>query len=312
MEVESVKSKNGKSMEQPGSSAASVLKRRRKCRNFCFGVMGVLIFIIILIVILASTIFKAKRPVTTIDSVSLSNLRFSVLQVSLNASLDVDLSIKNPNKVGFKYTDSSAQLNYRGQQVGEVPIPAGKISADETVPMNLTLTIMADRLISDSKFISDVLGGELPLNTFAKISGKVNVLNLLKIHVVSSTSCDFTVFLSNSSVGDQDCKYKTKLCKLYLHAAAAIRLLSNYTVVLDPQSIKIRFSGVLINRVLCGEVYYECALDPSKLTTASASGDSSRSTSHSTDYYMLDFFSRYSSASRVMRWLLGILSLIVT
>ncbi|XWS13169.1 hypothetical protein CRYUN_Cryun36dG0014600 [Craigia yunnanensis] len=216
MEVEPLRSRNEISMEeQPSNSVASGLNRRRKCRNICFGVMGVLIFSIILIVILAFTVFKAKRPVTTIDSVSLYNLKFSVdlarLQALLNASLNVDLSIKNPNKVGFKYTDSAAQLNYRGQQVGEVPIPAGKISADETVPMNLTLTIMADRLVSDSKFFSDVSGGELPLNAFAKISGKVNVFKLFKIHVVSSTSCDFTVFLSNSSVGNQDCKYKTKL-----------------------------------------------------------------------------------------------------
>ncbi|XVF37618.1 hypothetical protein REPUB_Repub20aG0025000 [Reevesia pubescens] len=216
MEVEPLRTNNEKSMEeQPGSSATNGFKRRRKCRNICFGVMGVLIFIIILIVILAFTVFKAKNPVTTIDSVSLSNLRFSVdaarVQVLLNASLDVDLSIKNPNKVGFKFTDSAAQLNYRGQQVGEAPIPAGKISADETNPMNLTVTIMADRLISDSQFFSDVTNGELPLDTFVKISGKVNVLNLFKIHVVSSSSCDFTVFLSNSSIGDQNCKYKTKL-----------------------------------------------------------------------------------------------------
>ncbi|XP_022734270.1 late embryogenesis abundant protein At1g64065-like [Durio zibethinus] len=215
MEVESLRSRNGKSMAQPGNTAASGIKRRLRLRNICFGVMGVLIFIIILIVILAFTVFKAKRPVTTIDSVSLSNLKVSLdlarLQVLLNATLDVDLSIKNPNKVGFKYKDSTAQLNYRGQQVGEVPIPAGKISADETVPMNLTLTVMADRLISDSKFLSDVRGGELPLNTFTKIAGKVNVLNMFKIHVVSSTSCNFIVFLSNSSVGDQDCKYKTNL-----------------------------------------------------------------------------------------------------
>ncbi|XVF65720.1 hypothetical protein PTKIN_Ptkin09bG0272200 [Pterospermum kingtungense] len=201
--------------EQRGSSAANALKRRRKRRNICFGMMGVLIFIVILILILAFTVFKPKHPIITTNSVSLSNLRFSVdlarLRVFLNATLDVDLWIRNPNKVGLKYTDSSAQLNYRGQQVGEAPIPAGKISADETVPMNLTLTVMADRLVSDSRFFSDVSGGQLALNAFAKVSGKVNILKIFKIHVISSSSCDVTVFLFNSSVGDQDCKYKTKL-----------------------------------------------------------------------------------------------------
>ncbi|KAE8695543.1 Detected protein of confused Function [Hibiscus syriacus] len=217
MEVESLRNKIDKSsVETPprSSDAAIVVRNRRKWRNVCFAVIGVLVFIVVLIVILAFTVFKAKRPVTTIDDVSLRDLKVSVdlarFQVLLNATLDVDISIKNPNKVGFKFKDSNAQLNYRGQQVGEVPIPAGKISADKTVPMNLTLTVMADRLISDSKFFSDVTSGELPLSTKTEIPGKVSVLNMFRISVVSSSSCDFTVFISNSSVGDQNCKYKTK------------------------------------------------------------------------------------------------------
>ncbi|KAL4271978.1 hypothetical protein GQ457_13G018010 [Hibiscus cannabinus] len=216
MEAESLRSKSEKSsMEQANSSdAARVLRNRRKWRTISFTLIGVLVFIIILIIILAFTVFKAKRPVTTIDDVSLRDLNFSVnlarLQVLLNATVDVDLSITNPNKVGFKFKDSNAELNYRGQQVGEVPIPAGKISADETLPMNVTLTLMADRLISDAKFFSDVMSGELPLSTRTEIPGKVNVMNLFRIRVVSTSSCDFTVFLFNSSVGDQSCKYKTQ------------------------------------------------------------------------------------------------------
>ncbi|PPD91281.1 hypothetical protein GOBAR_DD11771 [Gossypium barbadense] len=178
MEVEPFRNKTEKpSMDHPHtttSDAARVLRKRRKRRNICFGAIA-------------------------------------LFRVLLNATLDVDLSIKNPNKVGFKYRDSNAQLNYRGQQIGEAPIPAGKISADQTVPMNLTLTVMADRLIYNSRFFSDVTtGGVLPLYAVTRISGKVNVMNLFKIQVESSTTCDFTVFLSNSSVGDQNCKYKTK------------------------------------------------------------------------------------------------------
>ncbi|PPS03798.1 hypothetical protein GOBAR_AA16859 [Gossypium barbadense] len=190
-------------------------KRLHKCRNICFATMGGLIFIIILIVILALTVFKPKNPVVTVDSVTLADLKFYLdtikFQVLFNVSLDVDLSIKNSNKVGFKYADSTAEMNYRGLKVGEVPIPAGKISADKTAPMNLTVTIMADRFISDSNFFADVSGGELPLETICEISGKVNILNLFKFHVVSTTSCDIIVFLSNSSVGDQNCNYNYKV-----------------------------------------------------------------------------------------------------
>ncbi|XP_038689015.1 uncharacterized protein LOC119988145 [Tripterygium wilfordii] len=183
-------------------------------RNVCFCVIATIVVIVLIIVILALTVFKAKRPVTTINAVSLKDLDVSLnlprVRVNLNVTLDVDLSIKNPNKVGFKYKNSTTLLNYRGEQVGEVPITADKISAGETKAMNLTLTIMADKLLSNSQVYSDVIGGELPLSTFSRISGKVSIIGI-KLKVVSTTTCDFTVFISNRTVGDQHCKYKTKL-----------------------------------------------------------------------------------------------------
>ncbi|KAK7382892.1 hypothetical protein VNO80_02047 [Phaseolus coccineus] len=186
-----------------------------KGRKVCLTVTGVVIALILLIVILALTVFKAKHPVTTVDSTKLEDFHMSLdiakLRVDLNVTLRTDVSVMNPNKVGFKYSDSIAHLNYRGQLIGEVPIPAGEISSGETKGFNLTLTIMADRLLSNSQLFSDVTSGTLPLNTFVRISGKVSILGFIKVHVVSSTSCDVVINLSNRTVGNQECQYKTKL-----------------------------------------------------------------------------------------------------
>ncbi|XP_027336142.1 uncharacterized protein LOC113850032 [Abrus precatorius] len=186
-----------------------------KGRKVCLAVTSAVIAIVLLVVILALTVFKAKNPVTTVNSVTLEDFHMSLdiakLRVDLNVTLDVDVSVKNPNKVGFKYSDSTAHLNYRGQLIGEVPIPSGEISSGETKGFNLTLTIMADRLLSNSQLYSDFTSGSLPLNTFVRISGKVSILGFIKVHVVSSTSCDFSVNLSNRTIGNQECQYKTKL-----------------------------------------------------------------------------------------------------
>ncbi|KAL5741125.1 hypothetical protein ACOSP7_027857 [Xanthoceras sorbifolium] len=190
----------------------------RKRRNICIGIgvcVGIIVIVIIIVVILAFTVFKAKRPVIRIDSIALDDLDVSLdiprLRVNLNVSLDTTISVKNTNKVGFKYAPSSALLNYRGQLIGEVPIPAGKISAGETAAMNLTLTLIGDRFLSTPEAFSDAMSGALPLNTSTKISGKVNILNMFHVHVVSSSTCDFTVNIANRTVVDQQCKYKTKL-----------------------------------------------------------------------------------------------------
>lgn len=186
-----------------------------KGRKVCLIVTGVVIALVLVIVILALTVFKAKHPTTVVDSTKLEDFHMSLdiarLRVDLNVTLRTDVSVKNPNKVGFKYSDSTAHLNYRGQLIGEVPIPAGEISSGETKGFNLTLTIMADRLLSNSQLFSDVTSGTLPLNTFVRISGKVNILGFIKVHVVSSTSCDVAINISNRTVGNQECQYRTKL-----------------------------------------------------------------------------------------------------
>ncbi|KAJ7961024.1 Late embryogenesis abundant protein [Quillaja saponaria] len=188
---------------------------RKRVKVWLAVTCGVIIGIVLLIVILAFTVFKAKRPVNTVDSVTLQDLNVGLdvtrLRVDLNLTLDVDLTVKNPNKVGFKYSNTTALLNYKGQLIGEAPIPEDKISAGEKKGMNLTLTILADRLLSNSELYSDVLSGKLTMNVMVRIKGKVNILSIFKIHVVSSSSCDVTINLSNRSIADQVCQYKTKL-----------------------------------------------------------------------------------------------------
>lgn len=187
--------------------------RRRRNRNICLGVIAAVLLLALILLILGLTVFKAKRPVITVNSVSLKNfdLNLDILRfrVNLNVTLDVHLSVKNPNRVGFRYTNSSALLRYRGEVVGEVPIPAGKINAGETSNMNLTLTLLADRLISNSNLYSDVIAGALPLSTSTRISGKVRIV--VPIHVVSYATCELNLNVASGSVTNQTCHYKTKL-----------------------------------------------------------------------------------------------------
>ncbi|PON88610.1 Late embryogenesis abundant protein [Trema orientale] len=215
MEVASSSSPPPPAASKIGTSNTKAIPRPKRRRSLCIGTCAVILVIVTVIVILALTVFKPKRPVTTVDSVSLKDLNADLdirrLRVDLNVTLDVDLSIKNPNKVGFKYRNSSAVLIYRGDQVGDVAIPGGEISADETKRVNVTLTLMADRLLSQSQVYSDVFAGALPLSTHTRVSGRVTILGIFKIHVVSTTWCDFTVNVSNRSVSDQSCTYKTKL-----------------------------------------------------------------------------------------------------
>ncbi|PIN01037.1 hypothetical protein CDL12_21784 [Handroanthus impetiginosus] len=194
-----------------GSPNPRTVKTRRRC--ICLSVTAVILALGLLFLILGLTVFKAKRPVTTVNSVALDDLDFSLdiarFRVLLNVTLDVDMSIYNPNRVGFKYSNGTASLRYRGTDVGVIPVPAGKIGSRDTRSMNLTLTLMADRLLSNSALYSDAISGTLPFQAYVRIPGKARII--FSIHVVTYTTCDVEVDLGNRTISKQDCNYKAKL-----------------------------------------------------------------------------------------------------
>nr|XP_009779595.1 PREDICTED: uncharacterized protein LOC104228762 isoform X2 [Nicotiana sylvestris] len=164
--------------------------RSRRGRNCCFICLAVLLLLGLLFLILGLTVFKAKKPVTTVNSVSLRDMDFSVdivrLQVHLNVTLQADLSVTNPNRVGFKYDSTSAILQYKGQVIGDAPIPDGEIGSRETRPMNITLSVMADRLLSDSAFLVGLLKLSLKILQMGLVMRLCDMKNLTETRTMKS------------------------------------------------------------------------------------------------------------------------------
>ncbi|XP_071741408.1 uncharacterized protein [Rutidosis leptorrhynchoides] len=99
-------------------------------------------------------------------------------------SLNISISVKNPNKADITYQESSAALRYKDHDIGNVPIPAGKIGATDTKQLNLTLTIFGDRLLTDVSVYGDAISGSFPVSTYTKIKGKIR----LKFKITISNS----------------------------------------------------------------------------------------------------------------------------
>ncbi|CAA0830608.1 Late embryogenesis abundant (LEA) hydroxyproline-rich glycoprotein family [Striga hermonthica] len=184
-----------------------------KYKCICLCVTAAILGLGLLFLILGLTVFKVKRPLTSVDSVSLDDLDFSVdfssLRLRLNLTLDLRISVTNPNRVGFRYANSTALLRYRGDEVGQVPVPAGRIGARDTRSLNLTLTLMADRLLANSAIFSDAVSGRLPFQTYVRLAGKVQIL--FNFHVVTYSTCDLEVAVSSRTLSNQRCHYRTEL-----------------------------------------------------------------------------------------------------
>ncbi|MCL7042285.1 hypothetical protein MKW94_006881, partial [Papaver nudicaule] len=124
----------------------------RRNKNLCFCLIAGLVGFIPVIVIMGFTVFKPKNTITTVNSVKLDGFHLSVDVPKLGVDLNQD----------FRYGNGSSLWYYKGDVVGEAGILAGKISPGETIGLNTILTVLVDRLISNSNVYSDSMSGILP------------------------------------------------------------------------------------------------------------------------------------------------------
>ncbi|XP_076894038.1 uncharacterized protein LOC143546215 [Bidens hawaiensis] len=184
---------------------------RRKLIIIWSSITGAILTIALLLLILGLTVYKPKKPILTLNSLHLQDLHVSLIPpVSFNLSLAVNITINNPNKVTIKYQSSSATLRYKNNDVGNVPFPDGRIGADGSEDLNLTLTVFADRLVSDSDIYGDVVAGNVPFSTYTRVKAKVRVL-FFYIHVTSTSTCDVSVNVVSQTIANQTCYYKNKI-----------------------------------------------------------------------------------------------------
>ncbi|KAL9677000.1 hypothetical protein QQ045_005224 [Rhodiola kirilowii] len=194
---------------------STIMSPKRRRKTLCYSLTALILLIALVALILGLTVLKPKHPITTINSVSLDdyNLSFDLLTLRplLNLTLDLRVSVTNPNKVGFKYSHGSAFLYYERQLVGHAPIPPGEVSAGGTEPIRMKLTVFADRLVSNSDLVMDLASGEIVFVSVTKLSGKAEIMKSIRFSLTSETSCDLKVDVVSRSVENYGCKYKTKL-----------------------------------------------------------------------------------------------------
>ena len=191
-------------------------RRRRLTAKVCGGLVVLIVVLSVVVLALALTVFKPKNPRTEIVSATVGGVSprvsFPALRVELNVTLDLRILVKNRNYASFRHGAGTSVLLYRGSQVGEAELFPGDIPSrgSTTVPCRLTLEV--DELGSDlSALISDVLAGELAMETRTRIPGRITFLGFIKKHAVAVSECRFTVGLADLKVRSQDCKSKAKL-----------------------------------------------------------------------------------------------------
>ncbi|MED6170585.1 hypothetical protein PIB30_032491 [Stylosanthes scabra] len=190
------------------------MKKKRNCLIFIAVTMALVVVLAITIIILAFTLFKTKDPKTEIVSATLEGISpkitFPAINIQLNITLDLKIRIQNKNHASFKHQEGTSVLLYKGIEVGQTDLFPGLIPSMGSETLRSRLTLEADKVVSHNVtgFVADLMAGEITMNTFTVIPGRVSFLGFIKKHIVAKNNCEFTIAVPDFKIQNQVCKTK--------------------------------------------------------------------------------------------------------
>lgn len=187
----------------------SCQKKKQQKKIACVACTVILIIIIIILIVLYVAVFRPKDPrvqVPTMQLLSLYPVGYPLAITSANLTLNLQVSIYNPNRATFIVQDGGiACLYYYGVQVGFTPIPTGSIPAESFSTISVPLTVQGAPL-QGSNLVADVADGILQVSTSVTIVGKVTTLNLFTHHADVVSKCNINVSFNVRGIESYTCQ----------------------------------------------------------------------------------------------------------
>ncbi|KAL4385233.1 hypothetical protein GQ457_15G009080 [Hibiscus cannabinus] len=217
VEQEQVKPSAPMAFRAHSSYDDEALSRTRRRRYFhCCGSIAALFLILATIVLaLLFTVFRIQDPMVRLNSITIQRLQIStkgILRTDVNLTLLADVSVKNPNSATFKFDNGTTMVYYGGRVVGEGIHSRGEAKPRRTLRRNVTVEIDAEKFVADPSFVIDIVGSkELNVSSYTRISGRINIMKIIKRNVLVKFNCSTTFRLAPSGGGFHQEKCDPKL-----------------------------------------------------------------------------------------------------
>lgn len=184
--------------------------RKRRYIQFCGCIASLFLILAVVLLVLSFTLFRIGDPLIRLNSVTIQSLDISTngsSKTSVNLTLLVDVSVKNPNAATFKFDNGSTTIYYGGRVVGEGVHLQEKIKPRRTLRRNVTVEIDPVKFVDVPGFFTDLtVAKRLNVSSHTRISGRVNIMSLVKKQVVVKFNCSMTVSFPTSGFHGEKCK----------------------------------------------------------------------------------------------------------
>lgn len=205
-------------MEIPAGGAAktdveSEELQRMKCTRYLGFLAAFAVFEGIIIMVCVTTLLRIRNPKFGFRAVSIMHLNFSSNQTapSFNMRFNAKIAVKNSNFGHFKFKNSTITLAYNGDPVGHASVSKARAKARSTKKMNVTVDVNSNHVSSHSSLARDLNSGYLTLTSQGKLTGKVNLMKMVKRRRYAQMNCSIIVNLIRRIIQDLKCIWKLTL-----------------------------------------------------------------------------------------------------
>ncbi|XP_062030399.1 uncharacterized protein LOC133746237 [Rosa rugosa] len=202
--VASVKGYTRKDEELPTYRTEEELKRQKRIKLFAY--IGIfIVFQIIVMTVFGLTVMKVKTPKLRLGAISVQTLNSVPATPSFDTTFATQIRVKNTNWGPYKFDASVVTFMYQGAAVGQVAIPKSKAGMRSTKKINVEVSLNSEALQS-TNLGSDLNSGVLTLTSQAKLTGKVELMLIMKKKKSANMDCTMKFDLSTKTVQSLECK----------------------------------------------------------------------------------------------------------
>ncbi|XP_062025737.1 late embryogenesis abundant protein At1g64065-like [Rosa rugosa] len=194
-----------KDEQMPTFQSEEELKRQKRIKLFTY--IGIfIVFQIIVMTVFGLTIMKVKTPKVRLGTTNVQNLNFVPTTPSFDTTFATQIRVKNTNWGAYKFDAGIATFMYQGVAVGQVSIPKSKAGMRSTKKINVEVSLNSNGLPSTSNLGSELSSGVLTLTSEAKLTGKVELMLIMKKKKAATMNCAMKVDLSTKTIQALECK----------------------------------------------------------------------------------------------------------
>ncbi|KAI5657808.1 hypothetical protein M9H77_26601 [Catharanthus roseus] len=187
-------------------SSSQDLRNNKSMKCYLYFI-AFLVFQTAIILLFALTIMKIRTPKFRIRSATLEilALRRTPENPSFNFRMNAEIGVKNNNFGDYKFQNSKIYFYYKGSLVGEAIVGESKAGIRATKYISVVVDLLSSR---NSQLAGDLNSGILKLKIESKLSGKVELIKILKKKKFTCMDCTLTIGVADRKaiIREMSCK----------------------------------------------------------------------------------------------------------